>query len=450
MRTLIRDITAITLDDQNTVLLHADIALEGRSILTIGEAPADFAPDTVIDGEELVALPAFFNAHTHAAMTLERGLAEDLPFERWLNEKIWVMESALEEEDIYWGAALAAAEMLRAGIVGFADHYFWMDQVARLVETSGMKANLAWCHFGLSPEQEMGSKTLEDTLLFVERWDGAAGGRILAGVGPHSAFMDSPAVLRRFAREAQRLGVGAHLHLSESAEQVQISLNQYGMTPVALVDSTGLFDLPRPALVAHCNVLQDEDFNLLAAKGVHVAHTPKTYPKLAMQMPPILEMRRRGMRVAFGTDGPASNSDLNLLEVMRLAGLYQKDLAIDATALPVMDLLKLATQAPAAAIGFPQSGILAPGRPADLVLFDTRAPHWLPRHDLAAGIVYASHPGDVAYVWCDGQLLYRQGEFLTLDYERIRAEAERRAFRMAGKPMRAMRLTSSRIKPQAL
>jgi 5-methylthioadenosine/S-adenosylhomocysteine deaminase len=439
MRTLIHDVTAITLDEQNSILQHADIAIDGQTLLAVGQVPPSFVPEAVISGEEKVALPAFFNAHTHAAMTLERGLAEDLPFERWLNEKIWVMESALEEEDIYWGTALAAAEMLRAGIVGFADHYFWMDQVARVVEMSGMKANLAWCHFGLPPEQEMGGKTFEDTVLFVERWDGAADGRILASMGPHSAFMDSPAVLRRFAAEAQRLGVGVHLHLSESAQQVQSSLSQHGMTPVALVASTGLFDLPRPALVAHCNVLQEADFDILAAKGVYVAHTPKTYPKLAMQMPPILEMLRRKVHVAFGTDGPASNSDLNLLEVMRLAGLYQKDLAVDATALPVMDLLKLATQASAAAIGFPQSGRLAPGSPADLVLFDTTAPHWLPRHDLAAGIVYTSHPGDVSYVWCNGQLLYRQGEFLTLDYERIRFEAERRAFRMAGKPMRPMR-----------
>ncbi len=195
-----------------------------------------------------MALPAFFNAHTHAAMTLERGWAEDLPFERWLNERIWVAESALEEEDVYWGAALAAAEMLRAGIVGFADHYFWMDQVAQVVESSGMKANLAWCHFGLPPEQELGRKTFEDTVAFVERWDQGAGGRILASMGPHSPYMDSPAVLRRFADEAQRLGVGAHLHLSESSEQVRDSLARYGLTPVAQVASTGLFDLPRPAL----------------------------------------------------------------------------------------------------------------------------------------------------------------------------------------------------------
>jgi len=441
MRTLIQDATVITLDEQDRLLQHADLAIDGETILPLGEIPPSFIPDTIISGQDLLAMPAFFNAHTHAAMTLERGWAEDLPFERWLNERIWVAESALEEEDVYWGAALAAAEMLRGGIVGFADHYFWMDQVARLVESSGMKANLAWCHFGLAPAQELGGKSFEDTVAFVEHWNKAAGGRILTSMGPHSPYMDSPAVLHRFAEEAQRLGVGVHLHLSESDQQMQDSLDRYGRTPVAQVASTGLFDLPLPALVAHCNVLQEDDYAILAEKGVHVAHTPKTYQKLAMHMPPILEMLRRKVHVALGTDGPASNSDLNMLEIMRLVGLYQKGLTADATALPVAQLLRLATQAPAAAIGFSQSGVLAPGRPADLILLDTTAPHWLPRHDLSAGIVYTAHPGDVAYVWCNGQLLYRQGEFLTLDNERIRFEAERRAFRMVGKSMHSMRLT---------
>lgn len=443
MRTLIQNVTAITLDEQSTILPNTKLALDGETICAIGEIPASFVPDRVIPAQDMVALPAFFNAHTHAAMTLERGWAEDLPFERWLNERIWVAESALEEEDVYWGAALAAAEMIRAGIVGFADHYFWMDQVAQLVETSGMKANLAWCHFGLSPDQELGHKTFEDTVAFAQRWDKAANGRILTSVGPHSHFMDSPAVLRRFAAEAQRLGVGVHMHLSETSQQVQDSLITNGLTPVAHVASIGLFDLPRPALVAHCNILTEGDYAILAEKGVFVAHTPKTYQKLAMQMPPILEMTRRKVKVALGTDGPASNSDLNILEVMRLTGLYQKGFDSDATVLPVHQLLKLATQAPAAALGFAPSGVLAPGHPADLILLDTRAPHWLPRHDLAAGVVYTAHPGDIAYVWCNGQMLYRLGEFLTLDYERIRFEAERRAIRMVEKPMYVMRQTHS-------
>lgn len=444
MRTLITGVTAITLDENNHILPHINIALEDENIVAMGEEPCDFLPfstDSVVDGEELLALPAFFNAHTHAAMTLERGWAEDLPFERWLNEKIWAAETALEEEDVYWGTALAAAEMIRSGCVGFADHYFWMEQVARLVEECGMKALLAWCHFGGSIEQELGHRSFADTIAFAQNWNAAGGGRIRTAVGPHSPYMDPPDVLRHFTDEAARLGIGAHLHLSESQQQVDESLARYGLTPVAQVASTGLFDLPQPTLAAHCNVLQEEDYVILADKGVYVAHTPKTYQKLAMAMPPIQQMIKSGVRVALGTDGPASNSDLNLLEVMRLTGLYQKGCQVDATALPVTQLLKLATQAPAAAMGFTRSGVLAPGRPADLILLDTRAPHWLPRHNLAAGVVYTAHPEDVAYVWCSGRLLYRRGEFLTLDYERIRWEAERRAMRMVGMPLNAMRTT---------
>jgi 5-methylthioadenosine/S-adenosylhomocysteine deaminase len=154
-------------------------------------------------------------------------------------------------------------------------------------------------------------------------------------------------------------------------------------------------------------------------------------------------MLANGVNLALGTDGPASNSDFNMLEVMRITGLVQKDAQKDPEAMPRTLLLRLATQASAAALGFAGngggSGVLAPGRPADLILVDTTAAHWIPRHDLAAGVVYASHPGDVAYVWADGQILYRRGEYLTLDVDRIRYEAERRAFRMVGRPMASMR-----------
>ncbi|HEC34887.1 MAG TPA: amidohydrolase [Chloroflexi bacterium] len=439
MYTLIRNVTAITLDEKDSILNNIEIAIGGNDILAVGQAPPGFVPDEVVDGREMVALPAFFNAHIHAAMTLERGWAEDLPFERWLNERIWTAESALEEEDVYWGAALAAAEMIRAGVVGFGDHYFWMDQVARAVEESGMKALLAWCHFGTGAKHEVGHKTFEETVAFVERWNGTAEGRIRTTMGPHSPYMDPPEVLQRFAEEAHRLGVGAHFHLSECQEQLQNSIARYGVTPVAHVASLGLLDLPQPTLVAHCNVVTDSDLELLAQKGTWVAHTPKTYQKLAMVMPPLARMLAHNVNVALGTDGPASNSDLNMLEVMRLTGLFQKQAQGDPEAMPRSFLLRLATQASAEAMGFDRSGVLAPGHSADLILLDTTAAHWIPRHDLEAGIVYTAHPGDVAYVWADGRLLYRRGEYLTLDVEHIRWEAERRAFRMVGQPMRRVR-----------
>jgi 5-methylthioadenosine/S-adenosylhomocysteine deaminase len=249
--------------------------------------------------------------------------------------------------------------------------------------------------------------------------------------------MCPPEFLRGVVERAQELEVGIHLHAAESVAQVENSIDRHGRTPVAHLDALGVFDVP--TLAAHCIAASEEDMAILAEKGVHVAHTPKTYLKLAMGMAPLPRFLENGVRVALGTDGPASNNDLNMMEVLRITGLYQKNALGKPEALPRTRLLGLATEASAQALGFAGSGVLAAGRPADLILLDTRAPHWFPRHDLAAGIVYAAHPSDVSHVMVDGELLMRDGVLVTLDEERIRYEAERRAFRMVGTPMRQVR-----------
>ncbi len=437
MRTLIQNVAALALDREGQLLYDVDIAVEGKTLAAVGQAPPGFAPDEIIDGRGRVALPAFFNAHCHAPMTLERGWAEDIPFDRWLNEKIWVAESALTEEDVYWGAALAACEMIRAGCVGLADHYFWMDQVARCAQNSGMKAVLAWCQFGLPPEQEVGGASLERTLEFARDWHGAGDGRLRCVLGPHSPYMCSPQFLRRVVEHAQELGLGIHLHVSESRDQVSNSHKQHGKSPVAHLAELGVFDVP--CIAAHCVEVSDDDIAILAAKRVNVAHTPKTYLKLAMGMPPLQKFLDAGINVGLGTDGPASNNDMNLMDVMRVAGLYQKNAQGKPEALPHGQILRLATQASARAMGFENSGALEAGRSADLILFDSDQAHWLPRHDLAATIVYAAQPADITHVMCDGRWLLRDGELLTLDEEKIKREAEARAFRMVKSPMQQMR-----------
>jgi 5-methylthioadenosine/S-adenosylhomocysteine deaminase len=439
MNILIRNADIITLDEQQRVLRQADLAIANDTIVGVGETPIDFMPDEIIDGYDHVILPAFYNAHTHAAMTLERGWAEDLPFDRWLNEKIWVAESALTEEDVYWGAALAACEMIRAGCVGFADHYFWMDQVAQVVSESGMKALLAWCLFGLGADKEIGSVTLERTIEFAQRWHKTANGRVRVTLGPHSPYMCSDDFLRRVVDAAHQHGLGIHLHVAESIDQVENSRQAHGQTPVAHLAELGVFDEHLSTIAAHCIVVNENDIALLAEKHVMVAHCPKTYLKLAMGMAPLQQFLDTGVDVAFGTDGPASNNDLNLLEVMRLAGLYQKNDQRRPEALPHTDLLRLATRAGARALGFDRVGMIAPGQRADLIAFNTDRPHWYPRHNLAANIVYAAHPSDITHVMCDGQWLLRDGALTTLDEEKILHEAERRAFRMVGTPLRRMR-----------
>ena len=224
---LIKGADVLTLNDEGDVRRRTNIAISNGTIQSIGAVPSNFTTDEVIEASDHVVMPGFFNAHTHAAMTFERGWADDLPFDRWLNEKIWVAESALTPEDVRWGTYLAAAEMIRSGTVGFADHYFYMNEVAQVVEEAGLRAALAWCVFGMGAETEIGAG-LEETVEFVQHWQGAAGGRIRTVLGPHSPYACPPEFLDIVAQRAAALGVGLHIHLSEFPDQVDNSLAQYG------------------------------------------------------------------------------------------------------------------------------------------------------------------------------------------------------------------------------
>ncbi len=438
-RILIRNVDAITLDAQDRVLRNTNLAIDGKTIVAVGAVPQGFAEqaDETIDGTDHVALPAFFNAHSHTPMSLQRGWAEDLPFPRWLNERIWVAESALTEEDVYWGAALAACEMIRSGTIAFADHYFWMDQVAKVVHASGMKALLAWCIFGLGPEQEVGDASLERTEEFVEQWKNAADGRIKTILGPHSPYACTPEFLQRARDAAMRLGVGIHLHVAESQEQVDNSMRRYGKTPVEHLAALGVFDVP--TIAAHCLFVSDADIDILADRGVTVPHCPKTYLKLAMGIARVPDMLARGVNVALGTDGPASNNTLDLMESIRLTTLLQKEARHDPEMLPSRQVLRLATQNGAYAMGFSTSGVLAEGAGADIILFDLDKPHLVPRHDVAANIVHSAQAGDIDYVIADGRVLLRNRQLTTLDEQEILHEAEKRAFRLVGQDLHMVR-----------
>lgn len=429
-RVLIRNADVVTLNPAGDVLQRVDIAIEGRTIAAIGAAPADFVPDETLDAAGHVALPGFWNAHTHAAMTFERGYADDLPLDRWFNERIWVAESALTSDDVYWGTTLAAAEMIRSGTVGFADHYFYMDRVAEVVQQSGLKALLAWCVFGLP--SEIGTD-LEGSLEFAHHFDGTADGRIKTVLGPHAPYTCPPDFLKTVAEAARREGFGIHIHFSESQEQVDTSLKKYERTPVAHLDTLGLFDVPGPILCAHCIYLNQPDRETLAVRGANVVQCPNCHMKLAMGVTPVLDLLARGVNVALGTDGAGSNNNLDMLEEAHLAGLMQKQHLGDAQALPGDSVLRLATRNGALAMGFGDSGILAPGMAADLVLFDFNQPHLRPRHSIVSNLVYAARSGDIRHVIIDGRVVMKDRELLTLDEERVLWEAERRAFDMIGR-----------------
>lgn len=433
---LIKNADVITLNAAGDVLRGADIAVEDGAILAVGPAPEGFSPDTSIDATDLIALPGFWNAHTHASMVFERSYGDDLPLDRWFNEKIWVAESALTEDDVTWGAYLAAAEMIRGGTVGFADHYFYMDRVAKVVEESGLKALLTWCVFGLPSEVGSG---LAGAVDFAKAYQGAAGGRIKTCLGPHAPYTCPPDFLRTVGETARREGLGIHIHLSESDEQVSLSRERYGKTPPEHLESLGLFDVPGQKIAAHCISVTEADMDLFAARGVSVTQCPNCHMKLGMGVTPVPALLGRGVNVALGTDGAASNNNLDMLEEAKLAALLQKTHLRDATALAGDLPLRMASRNGALALGFGESGALAKGAAADILLFDTRRPHMRPRNSLVGNIVNAASSSDIRHVIVAGKLLMKDFQLLTLDEERILWEAERRAFAMLGRAQGALR-----------
>lgn len=436
MNTLITHVDVLTLDDAGTILKDQSICLSGNTITAIGAIPEGFEPDQTIDGYRHVALPGFFNAHCHSPMTFERGWAEDLPLDRWFNERIWVAESALTVDDVEWGAALAVCEMLKSGCIAFNDHYFYMDRVARIVEQSGMKAALTWCQFGIGADKEVGTD-LAGSLEFIERWQGKADGRIKTVLGPHSPYVCPPAFLKEIAAIARERSLPVHIHLAESAEQVAISRSTHGRTPTAHLEACGLFD--GPAVAAHALYIDAEDIDILARHKVSVAHCPITYMKLAMGVNDLRPLIAAGINVAIGTDGPGSNSDMDMKAAIRFTPLLQKFATNDPTALPGDLPLRMATRNGARAMGFCDTGSLEVGKRADLILIDLDKLHLVPNHDLVANIVHSARGSDVDHVFIDGRHVLKKGELLTLDEEKIKAEAGLRARAMVSKNLTIVR-----------
>jgi len=436
--THIQHLAVVTLDEAGTIFDDAELVVVDGRITHLGKAPRELAADEVMDGRGRVAMPGLVNSHCHSPMTFERGWAEDLPFDRWLNEKIWVGESALTPDDVYWGAALAACEMIRSGTVAYNDKYFHMDRVAEVVRESGMKAALTWTVFGIGDQAEVG-RNLEGTLDWIREAHGSANGRIRTYLGPHSPYICPPEFLEQVVRHAQDLGQGIHLHLAESEEQVRQSLERHGLRPVQHVDRLGVFDAPGGCVAAHCLAIDEKDTDVLVEKGVHVPHCPITYMKLAMPFPALRDRLAAGVKVCLGTDGPASNSDLDLFATVRQTALMHKYLALDPAQIPGDLALRLATQASAQALGFSEMGVLRVGAPADLILVNLDAPHMRPLHSLVANLVHSAKGSDVTDVMVDGHWLMRHRELQTLDEARILYEAERHAQAMVRRGMQQVR-----------
>lgn len=399
-----------------------DILIEGAYIAQVADAIAAPA-DIEIDGQGKAVIPGLINAHTHAAMTLFRGIGDDMPLMPWLKEKIWPNEALLTDEDVYWGAKLACLEMIKSGTTAFLDMYYKLPATAEAVEEMGIRGLLACASFDhFNPEQAERSK--KEIKRLYEGMTGR-GSRVRFALGPHAIYSVSGALLQwtnAFANEHDLL---IQIHLSETENEVRNALKQFGCTPVRYLRRLGLLS-PRLS-IAHGLYVDEEEIRMLADEGVQVAHNPASNMKLASGMNfRFTEMRRAGITVGIGTDGCSSSNNLDMIEAMKLASLLGKAWREDPQALPASSMLHAATEQGAEILNL-KAGRIAEGCLADLCLIDLNLPAFTPNHHFTSNLVYAANGSCADTVICDGKLLMQN--------KRVAGEEEilRQASRIAGK-----------------
>jgi len=420
MKILIENIDVL---QEDKILTNKNIFIQDDLILKITESKDFQEVDYVIDGKNKLAMPGLVNTHTHLAMTLFRGYADDLPLKEWLEEKIWPKESKLTSYDVYCGSLLGICEMIKSGTIAFADMYFYMDEVAKAVSESGIKASLSVGMIGIAGDE---NEILNRGVIFAKNWHNSENGRIKVMLAPHAPYTCPPSFLEKVISKAVEFGLGIHTHLSETFLEVENIKNLYGVTPVRLMNRVGLFNVP--VLAAHCVFVDDEEIEILAEKEVGVAHNPQSNLKLASGIAPVKKMLQKKVKVGLGTDGPASNNNLDLWEEMRLAAILHKGTEKDPTCVPAEEALKMATKNGMEILGWKDSGVIKEGYKADIVILDLNKPHFYPRHNLISHLVYSASSADVDTVIVDGKVLMEKRELKTLDEERIKFEAEKRAF----------------------
>ncbi|HIS40195.1 MAG TPA: amidohydrolase [Candidatus Aphodovivens avistercoris] len=419
------------LDEQLDYRAHQWVGVKDGRIAYIGdEAPADAADyGEEYDGRGKLLMPALYNAHTHAPMTLLRGFAENLPLQAWLETKCWPFEAKMTPEDNYWGTLLACAEMARYGTVGFSDMYYATDERVRAVNEAGMKMNV--CESELFFE----SKPFSDYAIcakmqdYIARYHGALDGRILVDYNIHAEYTSNEQTCRDIAQVTKEAGLRMHLHLSETkSEHEECKQRHGGLTPAAYFESIGVLDSPTTA--AHCVWCDDGDLEILARHGVFAVCNPASNMKLASGFAPIPKMLERGVNVCLGTDGMASNNNHDLFQDLYLMALIYKGSALDPTVVTPKQVLAAATRTGALSQGREDCGLVKEGMKADLTVLDTSGPSWHPMTDPLTNVVYAGHGADVVLTMCDGRVIYRDGVWPGVDVERAKAEVAQRTQRI--------------------
>jgi len=420
-----------TLEISGGQVLRPDATVERADVLVDRDAGeivevGDLAGtgDERLDATDRLVVPGLVNAHTHVAMTLLRGYADDKPLQQWLEEDIWPVEAELAAEDVRAGAALGALEMIEAGTTAFADMYFFEPEIADVVEAAGLRARLGYGIITAGKDEAAAREECETGLSFAREYDGAADGRVRTALMPHALTTVGESYLREYTQRAREAGLPIHFHANETRAEVDPIVEEHGKRPLEYADDLGM--LTGDDYVAHGVHLDEREIDLLARRGTAVAHCPAANMKLASGMAPVQRLLDAGVTVGIGTDGPASNNDLDPFDEMCDAAMLGKLAADDASAVDAPTAVRMATGGSARAVGLP-CGRIEAGGPADLAVVDLKATHLTPAHDLVSHLVYAARGPDVRHTVCDGRVLMRDRTVRTLDADAVRETARERA-----------------------
>jgi 5-methylthioadenosine/S-adenosylhomocysteine deaminase len=419
-----------TMNDDFDLFIPGAVAVREGGIEAVGpadEIAAAYTAGEIVDCSGCAVIPGLINAHTHAAMTLLRGVADDLRLDVWLMGYVMPVEQTFVRPDFCWlGTQLACAEMIRSGTTCFADMYYYEEAVADATAQAGLRAVCAETVLRFpTPDALSYDEGLEHARDFILRWKGHP--LIMPAVGPHAPYTTTAELLQACAQLALEFDVPLHIHIAETAQEVEDHRAEYGMPMVPWVKKQGVFEAK--VVAAHCVHLDEGEMHTLLHHGVGVVHNPTSNLKLASGFAPVVRMLELGLNVGIGTDGPASNNDLDMWEEMRLAALLAKGVTSDPTALPAHQALAMATIGGARALHLDEFiGSLEPGKRADIAVVDLRRVHNTPRfardrEALYAQLVYAAKGGDVRDVMCQGRWLMRERRLLTLDEQALTAEA---------------------------
>ena len=423
----IRGGIVLTMDDDMRVLNPGSIGVSGDEIKYVGKE--DCRGEVEINARGCVVIPGLVNCHTHSPMTLFRNAVEDQPLEKWLKEYVWPVEARLKPEHVRAGARLAAAEMALSGTTCFNDMYFFMEEVAKAAAEIGIRAVLSEGLVELFSDRAS-EEVLRRGVSFAERYHGWKG-LVYAMLGPHAEYSCGLEFLRRVREEADRLGVGIHIHVAEVKPPVDEFVKKHGKTPVKAFDEIGF--LRSDVVIAHGIYLTDEDLEIIRNRGAAIAYNPVSNMKLASGAARVDEMLRLGIKVGLGTDGPGSNNALDMLQDMKFAALLQKLRYMDPRSLPAKSVVRMATRGGAEALNLDKLiGSIEVGKKADITIIDTRKIRYLPVRDPYTALAYCSSGSDVKDVIVNGRIIVRDGELQTADLADIVGEFEKAVSELFG------------------